>query len=151
VKLQLSVRSYKDEVRQHMLKAIERVVDAEAVAAGAEKKPKVEVVESVNAVYNDPATTHRVVAALETVMGKENVVPGIPIMASDDFAEFSRAGVPSVMLSLGAVIPAKFEAARKSGEVLPGLHSSAFAPDEEPSLKTGILAETSAVLELLSR
>jgi hippurate hydrolase len=151
VKLQLSVRSYKDEVRQHMLKAIERVVDAEAVAAGAEKKPKVEVVESVNAVYNDPTTTHRVVTALEAVMGKENVVPGIPIMASDDFAEFSRAGVPSVMLSLGAVIPAKFEAARKSGEVLPGLHSSGFAPDEEPSLKTGILAETSAVLELLSK
>jgi hippurate hydrolase len=55
------------------------------------------------------------------------------------------------MLSLGAVNPAKFDAAQKSGEVLPGPHSSLFAPDEEPSLKTGILVETSAVLALLGK
>ena len=55
------------------------------------------------------------------------------------------------MLSLGALNPAKFEAAQKTGEALPGPHSSLFAPDEEPSLKTGILVETSAVLELLGK
>jgi metal-dependent amidase/aminoacylase/carboxypeptidase family protein len=54
-------------------------------------------------VYNDPATTQRIVAAVESTLGKENVVQGIPIMASDDFAEYGRAGVPSVMLSLGAL------------------------------------------------
>jgi hypothetical protein len=79
------------------------------------------------------------------------VVEGKPIMASDDFAEYGKAGVPSIMLSLGAVNPAKFDAAMKSGVVLPGPHSSLFAPDEMPSLKTGILAETSAVLELLGK
>jgi hippurate hydrolase len=72
-------------------------------------------------------------------------------MASDDFAEYSRAGVPSVLLNLGAVNPAKYEAAQKSGEILPGLHSSGFAPDPEPSLKTGILVETTAVLQLLAK
>jgi len=151
VKLQLTVRSYKEEVRRHLLAAIERIADAEAAAAGAEKKPKVEVFEGVSAVYNDPAMTKRIVRALEPVLGKANVVQGAPIMASDDFAEYGRAGVPSVMLSLGAVNPAKFDAAQKSGEALPGPHSSRFAPDEEPSLKTGILAETSVVLELLSK
>jgi metal-dependent amidase/aminoacylase/carboxypeptidase family protein len=79
------------------------------------------------------------------------VVQGAPMMASDDFAEYGRAGVPSVMLSLGAVNPAKFEAAQKSGEALPGPHSSLFAPEEETSLRTGILVETSAVLELLRK
>jgi amidohydrolase len=151
VKLQLTVRSYKDEVRKHLLAAIERIADAEAAAAGAPRKPTVSVVESVSAVYNDPATTQRVVAALQSVMGKDNVVQGSPIMASDDFAEYGRAGVPAVMLSLGAVNPAKFEAAKKSGEILPSPHSPLFAPDEEPSLKTGILVETSAVLELLGK
>jgi amidohydrolase len=151
VKLQLTVRSYKDGVRKHMLAAIERMVDAEAAAAGAEKKPTVEVVESVSAVYNDPALTQRIVAALEPVLGKTNVVQVPPIMASDDFAEYGRAGVPSVMLSLGAANPGRFAAAQKSGEVLPGPHSSLFAPDPEPSLKTGILVETSAVLELLGK
>ena len=151
VKLQLTVRSYKDDVRKHLLAAIERIADAEAAAAGAEKKPKVEVVEGVSAVYNDPKVTQRIVSVLEGVLGKDNVVQGAPIMASDDFAEYGRAGVPAVMLSLGAVNPAKFEVAEKSGEALPGPHSSLFAPDAEPSLKTGILVETSAVLELLGK
>ena len=41
VHLQLTVRSYKDEVRKHLLSAIERIADAEAAAAGAGKKPTV--------------------------------------------------------------------------------------------------------------
>ncbi len=151
VKLQLTVRSYKDEVRAHLLAAIERVADAEAAAAGADKKPSVIRVEGVSAVYNDPATTRRIVAALESTLGKGDVVQGVPIMASDDFAEYGRAGVPSVMLSLGAVNAARFAAAQKNQEVLPGPHSSLFFPDEEPSLKTGILVETTAVLELLGK
>jgi len=105
VKLQLTVRSYKDEVRQHLLAAIERIAEGEAAAAGAEKKPTVTWVEGVSAVYNDPATTQRLVNALESAPGEENVVQGIPIMASDDFAEYGRAGVPSVMLSLARSIP----------------------------------------------
>ena len=81
VKLQLTVRSYKDEVRKHLLSAIERIADAEAAAAGAEKKPTVELVETVKAVYNDPALTQRLVAVLEPVLGKGNVVQAAPIMA----------------------------------------------------------------------
>ena len=72
-------------------------------------------------------------------------------MVSDDFSEFGHAGVPSVDFWLGAVEPGKFEAAKKSGETLPGLHSALFAPDLEPSLRTGIAAETAAVLELLGK
>lgn len=151
VKLQLTVRSFNQDVRQHLLAAIERVADGEATAAGAEKKPTVTRTEGVNAVYNDPAITQRVMARLESVLGKDHVIQGRPIMASDDFAEFAGAGVPSMMLNLGAVQPAKFQAAQKSGEILPGPHSSLFAPDEESSLKTGILVETTAVLELLSK
>jgi hippurate hydrolase len=151
VKLQLTVRSYTDAVRQQLLTAIERVVDGEAAAAGAEKKPSVTRTEGVRAVYNDPAITQRITASLESVLGKEKVIQGRPIMASDDFAEFAHEGVPSMMLNLGMINPAKFQAAQKSGEVLPGPHSSLFAPDEEPSLKTGILVETIAVLELLGK
>lgn len=71
-------------------------------------------------------------------------------MAGDDFAEYGRAGIPSFDFWIGAVNPSKFAAATKSGASLPSLHSSLFAPDREPSLKTGIAVETTAVLELLS-
>src|SRR5438132_6204727 len=45
VKLQLTVRSYKDDVRKHLLEAIARIAKGEAAAAGAPKEPKIEVVD----------------------------------------------------------------------------------------------------------
>src|SRR5437667_3380047 len=151
VHLQLTVRSYKDEVRKHLLSAIERIADAEAAAAGADKKPTVRVIESVNAVYNDPKLTQRVAAVLRRALGDANVSEQQPIMGSDDFAEYGHLGVPALIFGIGAVEPAKFDAAQKSGEVLPGPHSPFFAPDREPSLRTGIQAESAAVLELLGK
>jgi amidohydrolase len=147
----LTVRSYKDEVRKHLLASIERIAVAESEAAGAPKKPLVEHVEGVGAVYNDPQTTNRLADRLKQVMGDSNVVIARPIMASDDFAEYRFAGIPSVMLELGAVNPAKYAEAKKTGEALPGPHSPYFAPDHEPSLKTGIEVEMAAILELMAK
>jgi hippurate hydrolase len=147
----LTVRSYKDEVRKHLLASIERIAVAESDAAGAPKKPLVEHVEGVGAVYNDPQTTNRLADRLKQVMGDSNVVIARPIMASDDFAEYRFAGVPSVMLELGAVNPEKYAEAKKTGEALPGPHSPYFAPDREPSLKTGIEVEMAAILELMGK
>jgi amidohydrolase len=149
VLMQLTVRSYQDDVRKHLLASIERIAVAEAAAAGAPKKPLVELEEGVGAVYNDPQTTNRLADRLKQVMGDSNVVLGRPIMASDDFAEYRYSGIPSVMLELGAVNPEKYAAAKKSGEAIPGPHSPYFAPDREPSLKTGVEVEMAAILELM--
>ena len=46
VKLQITVRAYKEEVRKHILAAIERIAKAEAAAANAPKEPAFAVVES---------------------------------------------------------------------------------------------------------
>jgi amidohydrolase len=151
VHMQLTVRSYKDEVRQHLLDSIARIAKAEAEAAGAPKAPVVEVSESVKSVYNDPTLTKRIAGALQQTLGDSNVVQEPPAMAADDFADYGRAGVPALEFSVGAVNPEKFAAAQKSGEALPGPHSPFFAPDREPSLRTGITAEMSAVLEVLGK
>jgi amidohydrolase len=151
VLMQLTVRSYKDDVRKHLLASIERIAVAEAEAAGAPKKPLVQVEEGVGAVYNDPQTTNRLADRLKQVIGDSNVVLGRPIMASDDFAEYRYGGVPSVMLELGAVNPEKYAEAKKANQPLPGPHSPYFAPDREPSLKTGIEVEMAAILELMGK
>lgn len=148
---QLTVRSYKDEVRKHLLASIERIAVAEAQAAGAPKKPLVNVVEGVGAVYNDPQTTNRLADRMKQVLGDSNVELARPIMASDDFAEYRSAGIPSVMLELGAVNPAKYDEAKKANQPLPGPHSPYFAPDREPSLKTGLKVEMAAILELMGK
>jgi len=151
VHLQLTVRDYDAKVRQHLLDGIRRIVRAEAEAAGAEKMPKVEIAESATAVHNDVALTNRVMAALRERLGDSNVREQKPVTGSEDFSEFERDGVPVLQFNLGAVNPQVWSDATKSGKQLPGLHSSAFAPDRELTLKTGVTAETTAVLSLMGK
>jgi amidohydrolase len=151
VKLQLTVRSYKDDVRKHLLEAIARVAKAEAAAAGATRPPDVKVSDGTAATYNDPALTKRVADALSRGLGAANVSEGQPVMGGEDFSEFSRAGVPATILWVGAVEPKKIAAAKSGGPPLPSLHSSEFAPDREPTIRTGVKTVTLAALELLGK
>jgi amidohydrolase len=151
VRLQLTVRSYKDEVRKHLLDAIARIAKAEAEAGGAEKPPLVKVTEGSKAVYNDPELTARVVKILQRSFGDTNVVEMPPTMVAEDFYEYGHAGIPALIFRVGAVEPAKFAAARAAGTPLPSLHSALFAPDYEATLRSAMLAEAVAAMELLGK
>jgi amidohydrolase len=151
VKLQITVRSYKEEVRRRLLASIERITKAEAEAAGAPKPPKVEVTEGTPAEYNDPALTKRIAGALARVFGESSVVEGQPMMIGEDFSEYGRAGVPALQFQIGAVNPARYAEAQKNGTPLPSLHSSEFAPDREPTIRMGVSSLTVAALELLGK
>ena len=149
VKLELTVRAYKPEVRKHLLDAIARIARAESEAGNAPRPPDVKVVESTPAQYNDPKLCERIAADLRHTLGTANVVQIAPATPSDDFAEFSAAGVPTAMFSLGAANPEKFAEAQKSGVPLPSNHSPYFAPDYNPTLHTAIFSETAVMMELL--
>ncbi|MGZ7091217.1 MAG: amidohydrolase [Candidatus Angelobacter sp.] len=144
-----TVRSYKPDVRQHLLAGIERVAKAEAMAAGAEKMPLVEKYESTSAVYNDPVLTQHLAATLEGALGKGTVVTEDPIMTSEDYSYFVEQGVPSFYFTLGVADPEKLAQAQAAGKQLPSNHSPLFAPVAEPSLKTGMTAEVTILRDLL--
>jgi len=147
--LGLTVRSYKPEVRKHMLAAIERITKAEAEAAGATQEPKIEHLEATDAVYNDPALAQRMQGVLESALGKDNVVVEDPGMASEDFSFITAQGVPSFYFSLGGADPAKYAEAKASGTYLPTNHSALFAPDADPAIHTGIESEVAVLRSLL--
>jgi len=154
--LQLTVRTMTPEQRTKALDAIKRVANGVASAAGvpADLMPIVEFSkDNVPATINDAALTKRVAAALEKALGKENVLPADPIMASEDFSLFALADPkPSTMMFwLGAVNPQKIQDAKEKGTRLPSLHSSEFAPDAEPAIRTGVKAMTTAVEALLTK
>lgn len=149
VKLQLTVRSYKEEVRKRLLASIARVAKAEAAAANAPKEPSVVFPEATNATYNDPALTQRVAGVLSKTLGSANVIQGPPTMGGEDFSEYGNAGVPALEFDLGAVEPQKYEKAKATGESLPSLHSSLFAPDRERTIRTGVTSLTAVALDLL--
>ncbi len=151
-KLELTVRSYKPEVQKQLLAAIERIAKAEAAAAGAPRPPEIVVDprEASEVVVNDPALAARLSSALRRGLGDANVVPHEPTSSSEDFGVYGRlAGAPSVQLRVGAIAPDELATAAKEGRFVPGPHNSAFAPDREPTIRTGVSALTLSVLELL--
>ncbi|HEX3251402.1 MAG TPA: amidohydrolase [Pyrinomonadaceae bacterium] len=154
VNLQLTVRTYKEEVRKHILASIERIVKGVAMTAGIpdDRAPVVKVSEGTGSTYNDPQLIDRLVATFKQALGEDNVVKMPPMMASEDFGYFSMDHqIPTTIFWLGASDPAKVKASRESGVALPGLHSALFAPVPEPTLRTGVKAMTSAVLDLMKK
>jgi len=149
VRLQLTVRAYKPEVRDRLLRGIERIAKAECEAANAPKPPDVKVVDSTPVTVNDAALAARVEAALRKNLGGARVLVAIPIMGAEDFSLYAEPGVPILMMWVGAVNPETFERARRDGTILPGLHSSLFAPDPQPTIMTGVEALVTAAREVL--
>jgi hippurate hydrolase len=158
VKMQLTVRTYKQEVRDRVLAAIERIAKGIATTAGVppERAPIVQVEKDqyTPATYNNPELTKRVSAALKTAIGADNVLAKDPTMGGEDFSEYSLPdhSVPAMMFNVGAVDPAKAAESKKPGAApLPSLHSSKFAPVPEPTIRTGMIGMISAVLDLMKK
>ncbi|MET0215385.1 MAG: amidohydrolase [Vicinamibacterales bacterium] len=150
VRMELSVRTFSEDVRKRALSSIERIAKAEALAAGAPREPTIEFANAgIGPVFNDPSLTGRLATALRAAMGPDRVVDMPAKMTSEDFAEYGRAGVPAVLLHIGAVAPARLEEARRTGNPVPAPHSPEWLPALEPTLKGAVQAETAALIELL--
>jgi hippurate hydrolase len=153
VRLQLTVRSTKDSVRKHLLEGIERIARADAAGARApEPTVKVDPGEFTPAMVNDAKLTQRTVALFREVLGADHVHERPLVMGGEDFSRYGRAGVPIFMYFLGTVPPERVaEAEREGGRALPSLHSDQFYPVPEPSIKTGVLTMSLAVLNLTGK
>lgn len=157
VKLQLTLRSYSDEVRRHTIDAVKRICRGEAIAAGIPDHlmpiVAVDETQSTPATYNDPALTRRLRGVFTAWFGAEAVKPIDPEMGGEDFGRFSRTveKVPAVLVRVGAVDPAAVSESARTGSPLPSLHSSKFAPVPEPTIKTGTTALVASALDLLAK
>jgi hippurate hydrolase len=153
--LQLTVRSYKDDVRERLLGGIKRIANAQAASIGLPEDmwPTVTVSESTPATYNEPALTKAVFTTLTETLGDDRVHALEPVMGAEDFALYSRTveKIPSVLFWLGGSPAADVAAAERGEHKLPSLHSPFFAPDREPTIKGGVEAMTNAALSLLGQ
>ena len=154
VELQLTVRSYKPEVRAYLLDSIRRTAEDTARAAGFPEE-LIPVVghkeeEFTPSTYNDPALLERLRPVYVEALGEEAVVSMEPVMGGEDFSRYALDGeVPISIFWLGAADPEKVRQATEAGATLPSLHSSTFSPLPGPAIRTGVMAMTSAVLELM--
>jgi hippurate hydrolase len=157
VKMQLTVRTYKPETRERVLAAIDRIAKGCAAAAGVplERAPIVTVSKDqfCPATYNNPELTKRLISVWKNSLGDENVKIVDAVMGGEDFSEYSLPdhSIPAVNFHFGAVEPEKMAKYKQERKELPTLHSSKFAPVPEPTIRTGIVAMTAAVLDLLKK
>src|ERR1700687_3365829 len=139
--IKLNVRTFDKGVRKHVLAAIERIVNAEAAASGAPRKPEITSLDHYPLNVNDREASKRVVDSFRGDFGAERVRETGPAPASEDFGSFGTEWhVPSVFWFVGGTDPetyAKAKAANKLTE-LPVNHSPKFAPVLHPTLQTGV-------------
>ena len=151
--LLLNIRTYDPAVREQVISAIERIVRAECVAAGAPADPDFLYYDQYPLTRNDPAVTDTVTEAFVAYFGARAVYEAGRVTASEDFSLIPDAfGVPYTYWTVGSVDPDRYRDALSPGMVgreIPANHSPRFAPLEVPTLLTATRAQVVAALAYL--
>lgn len=141
--LELNMRTYTTQTREHMLAAIARIARAESVASGAPKEPEIEVYDSFPLTSNDEAVTAKLAAAFREHFGDQT--GELPLQtASEDFSDVPTGlGAPYSYWGIGGTDAELWRTAVANGTVesdIPGNHSPMFLPVMQPTLQTGTAA-----------
>lgn len=155
--LQITVRSYSDEVREQLLSGIKRIARAQALSAGLpeELMPVVEIEQDYTpSTYNDPDLTAKAVTAIKAAIGSERVTQIRAVMGGEDFSQFSRTDdeIPALIFWVGAADPDAIRTGLAGETAMPpSNHSPFFAPIKEPTLLAGVESMTAAAISLLQK
>ncbi|MGO1225987.1 amidohydrolase [Brachybacterium sp.] len=141
--LALNFRAYSEEILDHLVEGVQRMVRAECEAARSPKEPEFELFNRYPVTDNDPQLAAQVREAFIAQFGPERVEHMDPVTASEDFSTIPDAfGVPYCYWGFGGYAQGR--------EAAPN-HSPLWAPDLQPSLSTGTEAAASAAFALLGR
>lgn len=154
VRLQLTLRSYSDEVREKTIDEIKKIVKGLGIAAGLpeSKMPKVLLKDEYTpALYNDPEFSRKVLSFISEEIGDENVNEISAVMGGEDFARYGRQDpkIPSLLFWLGGTSKEDWKKYQNNEIELVSIHSPFFAPDPKPTITTGIKAMSASALGLL--
>lgn len=156
VHLQLTVRSYSNEVRDQIIEGIKRRCRNLGLAAGLseDQLPVIRIRDpNTPTTDNDPELTERLVRVFEDELGADNVEEMPKYTFGEDFSRYGIQDhkVPICLYWLGTVDPPRVEEARNGGADLPSLHSPFYAPVPEPSIRTGVRTMTAAAFDLFGQ
>lgn len=153
--LLLNLRTYSNEVREQVKRAIERIVKSECEAAGSPKEPEFEYYDQFPLTENDSEINKKVTEAFIDYFGKNRVFKGKPATASEDFSTIPKAfGVPYDYWFVHGTDSKKWEKAVINGSVaqdIPANHNPGFYPEIQPTLKTATGAQIVAALTYLGK
>ena len=149
--LGISVRSFRDDVRETILASIERIAKAESLASGADKDPAITTTYSFPVTTVDDTVMQEIAVDFRGHFGEGRVFESDqPVAGSEDVGLFgTELGVPTAFWFWGGFDEQSIAHAVEQGKPLPSNHSPEFAPAIEPTLSTGVEALTVAALSRL--
>ena len=156
-KLQLTVRTYKPDVRKLLLDGIARIARGEAIAAGVpdDRMPVVTIREDQHtpATLNSEKFANRTLELFTRHFGAQRTTVLQPFMVGEDVGRYwlNDQSVEGTLFWIGGVPQAKWDAAGGDTTKLPSLHSPFWAPDAEVVISTGTEAMTLAALDVLKK
>jgi len=157
VKLQLTVRSYKPEVRKLLLDGIARIARGEAIAAGVpdDRMPVVTVLanQATPATFNTEKLANHALDLFRGHFGADRTTILPPLMVGEDVGRYwlDDPSVAGTLFWVGGVPQAKWDAVGGDTTKLPSLHSALWAPDAETVIATATEAMTIAALDVLKK
>ncbi|HUH32458.1 MAG TPA: M20 family metallopeptidase [Daejeonella sp.] len=144
--LKLNIRTFNEDVKDHIISAVKRICCAECSASNAPREPEFTELVSYPLTENDAVSSARVAEAFQAQFGDKSL-EAKPASASEDFSVFGRNWkVPYVFWFVGGTEPSIYLEAKKNNQLntIPSNHSPRFAPVLNPTLKTGIQAMLTA-------
>ena len=156
-KLQLTVRTYKPEVRKLLLDGIARIARGEAIAAGMpdDRMPVITLRETqyTPATFNSETFANRQLELFARQFGAERTTVLPPHMVGEDVGRFwlDDKSVQGTLFWVGGVPKAKWDSVNGDTTKLPSLHSPFWAPDAEAVISTATEAMTISALDVLKR
>jgi len=155
-RLQLTVRSYSDATRNHLLDGIARIARGEAIAAGmaADRMPVTTVKDEYTpATFNTEPLSGRMKTLWTGRFGADRVQDTPAVMGGEDFSRYYLAdkSIQSLIFWVGGVPKAAWDASGGDTTKLPSLHSPFWAPDAEAVIATATEAMTEGALDILAK
>tara|TARA_Y100000766_G_scaffold59125_1_gene48551 strand:- start:2390 stop:3703 length:1314 start_codon:yes stop_codon:yes gene_type:complete len=156
VNLQLTIRTYKEEVRNLIHKRIKEICNGIAASMGLDESrwPKIIMPEQYTpANYNDELLIDIMTNVSNSIIGKENVVTVEPQMVGEDFARYGSTDedIPTAMYWLGTVPKERMDKYNAGEYALPALHSPFYYPEIDNTIRTGVKVSTESLIELFNK
>lgn len=156
-KLQLTVRTYKPEVRKLLLDGIARIARGEAIAAGLpdDRMPTVTIRDTQHtpATFNSEKLANRATELFKAQFGADRTTVLPPHLVGEDVGRYwlDDPAVQGTLFWVGGVPKAKWDAAGGDTTKLPSLHSPFWAPDADIVIATATEAMTVVSLDILKK
>ena len=133
------MRTFSQDTREYMLKAIRRICCAECDASGAQRPPGFTTINNYPLTENDLMATQKVAQAFKRQFGDQALLASAP--ASENFSIFGRSwGVPYIFWFVGGTDRELYAKAQRERTInqIPSNYSPKFAPQIDPTSETGM-------------